>query len=222
MSKQERIIGSCYLAFQQFVLPWLLSSVFGLLPFAVSNVWLNLCYFVINFCAVLWIFRRFLKRSMNAVPKHFWRFLGVSVAGFVLYWFSNMALTALIGLFFPGFANINDTTVAALAGSNIYIMAIGTVILVPVVEEVLFRGVIFGAFSARKKIAAYALSTLIFAFIHVMGYIGSFPPVTLILCFLQYIPAGLCLAWAYEASGSIFSPSLIHTVVNALGILSLR
>jgi membrane protease YdiL (CAAX protease family) len=56
----------------------------------------------------------------------------------------------------------------------------------------------------------------------VLGYIGSADLLTLALCFLQYIPAGLCLAWAYDASGSIFAPVLIHTVINALGILSLR
>ncbi len=222
VSKQERILGFIYLVFQQFLLPWLLATLLGLLPFTVSSVALNLLYFIINFFAVIWIFSSYLKRSWNAVPKQIWRILGITLAAFALYWASNLALTALYGLFFPGFSNLNDASVSALAGSNIYIMALGTVVLVPLVEEVLFRGVVFGAFPNRQRTAAYIVSAAVFALVHVLGYIGSATPLTLVLCFLQYIPAGLCLAWAYAASGSIFSPILIHTVINALGILSLR
>ena len=58
--------------------------------------------------------------------------------------------------------------------------------------------------------------------IHVMGYIGQFDWLTLVLCFLQYIPAGLWLAWAYEKSDSIFAPMLIHTAINAIGIYAMR
>ena len=221
-SKAERILGFLYLAFEQLLLPGLLGKLFGLLPFSVGAVWINLTYFILNFAAILVIFRNFLNRSFRALSKQFWRFLGISLLGFVLYWATNLALSTLLNLLFPGHANINDTTVSALAGSNLLIMALGTVVLVPLTEEVLFRGVVFGSFPGKHKALAYILSTALFCLVHVLGYVGSYPAGTLILCFIQYIPAGLCLAWAYDASGSIFSPVLIHTVVNALGILSLR
>ena len=222
VSKQEKILGVLYLLFQQFLLPWLLSYLLGLLPFNVSSAVLNLLYFLINFIMVLWIFSSFLKRSWNAVPKQILRILGISLVAFALYWVSNMALSALYSLIAPSFSNLNDASVAMLAGTNIYIMALGTVVLVPIVEEVLFRGVLFGAFPSRWRVAAYIVSATAFALVHVLGYIGGADLLTLALCFLQYIPAGLCLAWAYDASGSIFAPVLIHTVINALGILSLR
>ena len=44
----------------------------------------------------------------------------------------------------------------------------------------------------------------------------------LLLCFLQYIPAGIALGWAYVRSGSILTPILIHTLVNAIGVAILR
>ena len=222
VSKQEKILGVLYLLFQQFLLPLLLSYLMGLLPFGVSSAVLNLLYFLINFIMVLWIFSSFLKRSWNAVPKQLLRILGISLVAFGLYWVSNMAISGLYGLLLPNFSNLNDASIAALAGSNIYIMALGTVVLVPLVEEVLFRGVLFGAFPHRHRVAAYIVSAAAFALVHVLGYIGSADLTTLVLCFLQYVPAGLCLAWAYDASGSIFTPVLIHTVINALGILSLR
>ena len=61
-----------------------------------------------------------------------------------------------------------------------------------------------------------------FALIHVMGYAGLMPAGDLVLSFLQYLPAGFFLAWAYASTGTVFSPVLIHALVNAYGIYVLR
>ena len=46
--------------------------------------------------------------------------------------------------------------------------------------------------------------------------------ILLALCLLQYLPAGLCLAVAYEKSDSILCPILMHTVINAIGVYAMR
>ena len=38
------------------------------------------------------------------------------------------------------------------------------------------------------------------------------------MAFLQYLPAGLCLAWAYTKADTIFAPILIHAIINAVSI----
>ena len=38
------------------------------------------------------------------------------------------------------------------------------------------------------------------------------------LAFLQDLPAGLCLAWAYERSGSIWVPIGMHMLINAMSL----
>jgi len=45
---------------------------------------------------------------------------------------------------------------------------------------------------------------------------------TIILCFLQYLPAGFALAWCYRRSGSIFASILVHMTVNQMGMLLMR
>ena len=67
---------------------------------------------------------------------------------------------------------------------------------------------------------AYAISAAVFCAVHVLSYVGRYEPALLALNFLQYLPAGLILAWAYEKSGSILCPILIHMGVNALGMAS--
>ena len=44
----------------------------------------------------------------------------------------------------------------------------------------------------------------------------------LLLCFVQYLPAGLCLGWAYARADSIFAPTLMHMIINLIGMLAMR
>ena len=95
-------------------------------------------------------------------------------------------------------------------------------ILVPPVEECFFRGLIFRNLYPKSKWAAYIVSILAFACIHIIGYIGRYSALELLLAVIQYLPAGLCLAWSYVRSDTIFAPILIHAAINYVGITRLR
>ena len=77
-------------------------------------------------------------------------------------------------------------------------------------------------FMEKNKAAAYLVSMAAFAAIHVLGYIGSEDLGRLVLCFIQYLPAGLCLAWTYTKADNILAPTLVHAIVNAVAIGALR
>jgi membrane protease YdiL (CAAX protease family) len=125
-------------------------------------------------------------------------------------------------LLMPGFSNINDAAIAELARANYTLMLIGVVFFAPLCEEMLYRGLIFRELLPHSKVAAYLVSMAAFAAIHVLGYIGSADVARLVLCFIQYLPAGLCLGWAYERTGTILTPIIIHACVNALGVYTMR
>jgi membrane protease YdiL (CAAX protease family) len=74
----------------------------------------------------------------------------------------------------------------------------------------------------KSHSAAYLLSTAIFSAIHILGFVGIYSSLDLILAFVQYIPAGLILAWVYRRSGSIFAPILMHAMINAVGMFAHR
>ena len=102
------------------------------------------------------------------------------------------------------------------------LIAFGTVFLVPIAEESLYRGLLFCGFHRKSRIVAYILSTVVFALIHVSGYIGEVSPSFFALSLLQYLPAGVCLAWAYEKTDTIWTPILMHMTINLLSISLLR
>lgn len=222
MSGKEILTGLIYLTIQLIVLPALLIFVntsFGL-PF--SEVQINFIFFCIDFLCVTILFRRFLLASAKQAFANVSRCLRYAFIGLLLYWGGSMVVSMIILAVYPDFSNVNDQSIMALTEQNQMLMGIGTVLLVPVVEETLYRGVVFGGLYQRSPIAAFAVSTLVFSALHVVGYIGSFEPLHLCMCFLQYIPAGLALAFAYTKADTIWAPILMHMTINQIGILAMR
>ena len=127
----------------------------------------------------------------------------------------------MVSLLVPSFSNYNDAAIAEMARGNSFLMFVGTVILVPPVEECLFRGVIFRNLYKKSHAAGYLISMLAFACIHILGYIGQYSPLELVLAVLQYLPAGLCLGWSYIRGDSIFAPIFIHAAANYITIRGL-
>lgn len=222
MTGKEKLLGFGYAVIDLFFLPTLLNAMNAQLINPLSGAWINFLYFSLNFLFLFAIFSRFLKRSLGFAGKHMGDFLLAALAGFGGYWLSNIVLSFLITKFFPDFANPNDGSIAVMVDGNFAIMAVGAVVFVPMAEELIHRGLVFGNLARKSRAAAYIVSAAFFAAIHVVGYIGVSSQLHLLLAFVQYLPAGLLLAWAYERSGTIFAPIAIHMVINAMGIWAMR
>ena len=220
LTRKEASWGWRYMLFQLLVLPELLRLVAQLPGVRLDTAAINLLYFSINFLAVLLICGRFLLENLFSVTPG--RLLACAGVELVAYWLLSFAVTWLILLIYPDFYNVNDASVSSMADSNFLLTVIGTVVLVPIAEEVFYRGILFGTLYQIHKLLGYAVSILVFALIHVMQYVGSYPIDLLALCLLLYLPAGLCLAVAYEKSDSILCPILMHTVINAIGVYAMR
>ena len=217
-SGQESIAGACYLAFQMLLLPSVLFWINSRMDKPLSDPELNFLFYLVNFIAVLVIFHDFLARSLSLLLHHPIDALQAAILGFVAYYVCYYAIDTLVSLLVPGYTNYNDESIAALSRGNYFLTLIGTVILVPLAEECFFRGLIFRNLYPSSKWAAYLVSILAFAAIHILGYIGTYSPLELVLAVLQYLPAGLCLAWSYTRADTIFAPILIHAAINATAI----
>ena len=222
LTGSETISGFLYLAVQLLVLPQLLTFVNQNLAQPLSSAELNFLFYFVNFIAVLLIFRRFLSNSMDQIWQHPIQFLESVVLGFVFYYLCKISLDWLMDRFVPSFSNYNDDAIAAMSKSNYFLMFLGTVILVPPVEECFYRGLIFRNLYPKSRWAAYVVSILAFTMIHIMGFLGRYTALELLLAVIQYLPAGFCLAWAYARSNTIFAPIVIHAAVNYIGIQQMR
>ena len=222
MTPREKTVGFIYFPIQLFCLPLLLSIANMLIGYLLSVSWLNFLYFFINFVSVLVIFGHFLKENGKIALSAPWRCLRFAAIGLIAYQFLSNVVLLLIVHVRPDFFNVNDAAINTMAQNDYGLIAFSTVILVPIAEEVLHRGLIFGQLYNRNRVAAYLISMIVFSAMHILDYIRVYEWQMLLLCFLQYLPAGLCLGWAYAKSDSIWVPILMHTAINQIGILSMR
>lgn len=219
--RQTRL-GLGYLLVDLFVLPPVLSGCNEALGAPLGAAALNLVYYCVNFAAVVAILHPFLRDSLAHGLRAIGRTLLIAAAALGCYYILNFLVTAALVRLRPDFYNANDRAIASMARQDFFLVAAGTVLLVPLTEEALFRALIFGRLHRRSVPLAYVLSAAAFAAIHILGYLGAAPPWQLALCFVQYLPAGFCLAAAYDLSGSLLPCVLMHAVINAVGLFLVR
>ena len=222
LTGRETISGFCYLAFQFLFLGEILSWINGQLAHPLNSAELNFVFYLVNFMAILVIFHDFLSRALTQATRHLAIFCQAVILGLAAYYACSRVTTWAISQLVPGFSNYNDQAITDMLSGNFFLMAIGTVVLVPLTEECLFRGLIFRNLYGKSHVAAYLVSIAAFAIIHIIGYIGTYAPLELLMAFLQYLPAGLCLAWAYTKADTIFAPIVIHSIINAVSIGLIR
>ncbi len=218
LSRAEIICGICYLIISQLFLPSLLTLGNSLLAKPLSSAELNFVYYCVNFAVVVWLFRRYLLQSWRYALKIPFPVLWYAILGYLGCEFLTNAVTWLACRLDPGFHNLNNQSVVGGLRDSFYLMVISTVILVPVAEETLFRGVVFRGLYDKSRLWAYIVSCVLFSLVHLVGYIGSYSPIHFLLAFLQYLPAGYCLCWVYCQTGTIVTPMLMHALINAMSI----
>ena len=222
MTKAEKLGTWIYLFVQMFLLPPMMYIINDLLPRPLSDAGLNFVFFSLNFICVTVICHKYLLASVRKALAQPSLCLRSAFLGLLLYYVGSFAVNFLIAYVKPDFINANDSSIADLVQDNYTLISIGTVLLVPPVEEVFYRGLIFRGLFSRSRVAAYAVSAAIFSAIHITGYLGVYDPVSLGLSFLQYLPAGLCLGWAYAKADNILAPILIHMAVNQIASYAMR
>lgn len=221
-NRTENLLGYSYLVFYQFFLPAIISLGMDLLGFEISPSLLNILFFAINFAAVALIFHRFLWQSVLTLQKNWKKCLTSAAMGLGFYFAAMFLVSLIIPWIDPNFSNVNDDNILELTQEYRLLWGICLVLLVPVVEETLFRGLIFRHLYRKDPRIGYLVSMAVFSLIHIVGYIGTTDFRTLLLCFIQYLPAGFALAGTYERADNICAPIATHMAINLIGLLLSR
>lgn len=219
---REKLWGWIYLILQLFILPVIIVAANTYLDLGLREAELNFMLFATNIVVVAVIFHSFILRNGKIALSKPLAVIGTALAGFFFYIVSNSVISAGIYYIDPEFFNVNDSYISTMVATDFPLMLIGTVLFVPITEEVLYRGLIFAGLYNRNRFLAYLVSTLFFASLHIIGYIQSYSPLQLGLCLLQYLPAGICFGWAYAKTDSIWTPILIHMINNTIAVFTMR
>lgn len=223
MRKKELICGLIYLPIYIFLMPTVIgysaNGFFTFFEVRPSDAHVTLLYYFVSLLFILICMGSFLKESFRAFFDRLGQSLRASFLGYLFYVLLLYAVSILVSiLIIQQVTNPNTAAVQKQLLQNSRAMMLASLVLAPIVEETLFRGVIFGPLLKINRIAAYALSFLVFAIYHVWQYMLSGITPQFFIYLLQYLPGSIVLSWSYEKSGTIWSPILLHMLINSATI----
>jgi membrane protease YdiL (CAAX protease family) len=214
MSKWESIFAIGWLPVHILVLPLLLVLLFPDMSAANLNFW---CY--VGGGAVLSLLCiRFLFRDFARIFEQPLLIFGQALLGFALMMAANLVLNIFLAPHLPE-ANPNNEAVMHLARQEWLRIGFITVFAAPLLEELMFRGGVFGLLRRWNRPLAYAVCVLLFAACHTWQYALEDPIYWLYL--LQYLPAGILLCWVYDRNECIWASVLMHTINNGVSLLAM-
>lgn len=212
MTDSERRRGWVFFALYLLVFPWLngfaqrLLAGEGEAPVAEANV----VYYVLLFALALLVFWTFLRHGFSLLVD----WLPENAFAFVTGLVGAGALHFLVMLIPYPVQNpvemqyLQEFTISPAATTVLL------VVLIPLIEETLFRGLVFGSLRQYSRPLAYAVSVLVYSLACVWRYALEIGDPAYLLLAIQYVPMSLALAWCYDNGGSIWGTVGLHMAIN--------
>lgn len=180
---------------------------------------------MINLVAVILLTHRFWLESLRNIPltgkQLIWKpLLGTLGCRVICIFVHDLFLLLGYPYFIssdwgPMLFDIRSHLLQAAMDGNFLLTVTAAIIVMPILEEFIFRGVILGSLYPKHSITAVISSVALFTLFHTLPYVGMMDdPVYLFLYAFQYIPMGLLLTWLYIGTDSIIAPILMHIIIN--------
>lgn len=182
------------------------------------NAYLNLIFDLILLVLAGWL----LKDSMIEQFKDFKKniknnlFYGCIVGVLMIY--VCQIIGGLLTLALGGNqTSENQQLIESITTSYPVIMIFVSCILAPIVEEMLFRGIVFGWIYEWNPKMAHLISAFIFGFIHIMSAVFAGNLLEWVQIF-SYGLMGFALSYLYEKQNNIYVPILSHMMNNIISM----
>lgn len=167
-------------------------------------------------------------------PRIITLLLGAVLTAILLGWLHKQGLFRFYGLTKPGIPAkqmLYYWPLAALAAVNLWpvvfdwitwsvIPQAGAMIFVGILEEVIFRGLLFKAMEKDSRKAAILVSSVTFGLGHIVNLLNGAPVFSTILQIIYAAAAGFLFTMIFLKTGSIIPCILCHCAVNIVGTLS--
>lgn len=221
LRKHEQIGGWLWLVFYEGILGTLIALVAEAMGKELPPEIFNGIYLILGFLVTMVLFRRFLGDSLTMVRGNGRRLIGGILLGAGVYVSAQVFIGMITDVLGIVYSTPNDDLLAALSKDHYRMMWAETVLLSPVVEETLLRGVVFGSLRKKNRPLAYVGTALIFGGMHILAYLGSLGPVDILMNLVIYGLPGISLCMAYEKADNIWAATLLHMLINMLAMASI-
>ena len=217
-TKKEVGIGLFWLVMHMFVCPLLLSF----LPEDSDPISVNALYYGVSLAVTLSFGMKLLRREFDHFLDRAFHCVKSFFAAYLFWYAMSLAMVAVLTALELSQDLPNDIAMDALAQENFRVTLTISVIAAPILEEILFRGILFQSIRKHSRLWAYVASIALFGLYHVWQFAYIYQDWTYLLYALQYIPITLALTWSYEHSGSLWVPIFFHASNNYMAMQILQ
>ena len=186
---------------------FIISGVGSLNSTAIDNFIRNNVYIISLIADIIFVICLFIKGGsikecqFNKIKKKDCFYIGL------LSFSLTVILGIVVAILMQIFPSYNEVAKTISSGTGTIYSLVSVVILIPICEEIIFRGVIFGYLKKRYNlVVSLIIQALAFAFIHGNIVQGIY---TFIL--------GLVLGIIYIYTNSLYGSMLMHIIYNLLG-----
>lgn len=154
MTPGEQIAGTVFFVIYLVVLPFATAPLFRLaerlLDASISPSLQNAIYYYTLFAVTLIIFHSFLGRTTRNFADNLGNACKSILVGLIALYGLNELVYRLTRMLVNNHTNLNDTTISAQIHDAPRVTLLIVIFLAPFVEEVLFRGLVFGNLQKQK------------------------------------------------------------------------
>lgn len=230
ISKKQKLFGffilfPCYLYFIPFIVKHGLLYSCQLFQITLNIETLNAVYnFLctgISLIFICFLLKDFLKENVKAFKKDMlahiiWTFS----IGIALFYSLSIISNGIVQFFIqdPDAISSNQEIINSLLEHHILLMFIQTVLFAPILEELLFRGLIFHTLYTKSKFLAHFVTAFLFGFLHVYQAV-LLGDISQMIYIISYGAMGLSFSIAYEKRNTICSAILLHMTNNLIALI---
>lgn len=230
ISKQSFYMGlivllPAYLLFGSVILSAIFQFIESVLGIAFDDSTLNgyfnfvfdLVFVVISFL----IFRKEIIEQWKSLKEDKLQFINNVALGIPILYLASITGNLLSALLTGELTTSeNQILIESMLQQLPLLMILTVTILAPILEEFVFRLLLFTGFYKKSRWLAYLVSAGSFGLLHVFQSMlqGNIAEIFMVFPYL-FMGAGLC--FLYEKADNIFAPMLAHGIINTISVVML-
>ena len=219
MLRRERICGFVWLQIHVILLPLFLVPVLYLMLGAdkLTDAGANVIYYLISFLFVIIVFWNFLRESFDRFVGNLRGAVLAMVIAYALQLVLTLGLQALMSVF-GELETPNNDAINELANIEYKKIFAVAVLMAPITEEVLFRGVLFGSLARRHRWLGWVVSVAVCCLYHGWQFAVVEQDWTVLIAAAEYIPLTVAITYCYDRTQTIWTPIFFHIFTNSLAL----
>ena len=221
MTKKETVLALIWLPVHMALLPML--AVKLLQAGTVTEGGANLVVYAAGAVYMLIFLGKYLRREFDPLCDNILTVVREILLCYLIMLAMNMMTNGLLAGYEylktgeAALTNPNNSAITEMIFSkDERIIAAMAIFLAPIVEEIIFRGAIFGSIAKKNRVLAYGVSMVLFGLYHVASFAAQ--DWHNLIYFIQYLPAGYVLCRCMERSKTIWGNIFLHMATNLIAV----